>query len=1199
MNACDQIQVSLALRPEDRSPAEEQRVRSHLSGCAACAALVKTYAEQDRVIRTGSRVALTASQRSQLLSAIGGQIRRRQLRVRALNVIGTLAMGAAVIGLVLGLRALSRWDGRLIPEQPLDSVAATTAVDDADPLPDAAAARIRGVDFAVVEHEMTPCVTLASEEERCAPGGQVYVLVKMYAQNSEKYPTATGPDIRLVHQGQFLPKMVFLPQGKPPRSACTPTGYYEDTLCHFWVGAVAPEGARAAELEVRAEEDGTVYVWPLGRPGELYVSQPGPLVWPTARRDVSGWSFHDPRNPDHPGVDIAANEGDPVVAVAAGSVIFASLAGDYGNLVVVEHGDGWSSYYGQLSEILVAEAQELHQGELLGRAGSTGHSSGPHLHFELRHQGVPVDPLRYLPDEIPLADLLIGPDDLPGTVLETASNYAWDPVPMPREGELDGADWIGAVAQADGCIDAWQVQGPLEVVGTDGAAQVVYVLHAAYRFDAAPQAQHQYEDVAQRAKSGARERLYGVVAAPNIEAQTFAFTGASDEDVIYWLVAVDHRDVHLLMVDVFFDETLRNVFDAAVSRVVGNDGRAQREDPEAHLAAVFVQDPAAVCGWEVLGESDTETYVWAICQSPSGTAVSAPAVLAWSSGEVGPRRLLDVRMPRDGSYYAEDVRDLFPPDLQQRMLAHEVDMEAIWEHIEEKLETITGTVVDNDASAQVMTLEDVLGARWYVPWRAAGGIYRADGSIAHFRDLEQGLRVEVVGFVDPDGTSRHFVSAVRMTILDEAGLAPGVHGVVDCAAVYPGAPGCLQQQPLVGGRLAFVDERPYFDGRPVMLDLEQGGAPTLGDTPDWIRGWSPSGAYLLTGHAVYDSDGELVASLDGPSGSRPAFWAPVGAFGDSGDWLVRQTEDGGLEARSLPGEEVEQLLPPNTLAADGRDSILVSGHGQLAWTPGMDRLAEAEEWAQELRVRPVTETRSASLVPLSDDIRQTYYRLIAWAPGTSLILAGRGQLSASLWVDGVPLVTIDVESGEITDLGVTMLVTPEAFDWHPTQPGLLALAAGGGRFINQNKRLGLLDVTTGDLTYLTDDDEAAFAPAWSPDGSLVAYAAVPAWSGTGGDGESMQRTLEGRAINLIDAETRHRRAITEPGDAIDGWPQWSADGEQLLYTRQHAGQTDVRVVTLDGDQDHLLVTGLADLACYYGGCAWDSILAYTGLRGPE
>jgi Tol biopolymer transport system component len=68
--------------------------------------------------------------------------------------------------------------------------------------------------------------------------------------------------------------------------------------------------------------------------------------------------------------------------------------------------------------------------------------------------------------------------------------------------------------------------------------------------------------------------------------------------------------------------------------------------------------------------------------------------------------------------------------------------------------------------------------------------------------------------------------------------------------------------------------------------------------------------------------------------------------------------------------------------------------------------------------------------------------------------------------------------------------------------------------------------------------------------------------------------------------------LTHPDDAVDGWPQWSADGTRLLYTRQHDGYTDVRVVTLDGSSDQLLVTGLPDPTCYYGGCGWWQMLAY-------
>jgi hypothetical protein len=123
----------------------------------------------------------------------------------------------------------------------------------------------------------------------------------------------------------------------------------------------------------------------------------GGFQWPSSRRDISGWTFHDPRNPGHIGLDIAARMWDPIVAVADGVVVFAEWGGGYGNLVIVEHGDDWRSYYAHLTEIVVEVGQEVRQGELLGGAGTTGYSTGPHLHFEIRYKGRPVDPHIYLP----------------------------------------------------------------------------------------------------------------------------------------------------------------------------------------------------------------------------------------------------------------------------------------------------------------------------------------------------------------------------------------------------------------------------------------------------------------------------------------------------------------------------------------------------------------------------------------------------------------------------------------------------------------------------------------------------------------------------------------------------------------------------------------------------------------------------------
>lgn len=120
------------------------------------------------------------------------------------------------------------------------------------------------------------------------------------------------------------------------------------------------------------------------------------FVWPSPRRAISGWYFHDPANPGHIGLDIAARLYDPLYAAAPGTVSFTGPNGGYGNLVVINHPDGWQTWYAHLSSISVAIGQDLAQGEIIGAAGSTGYSTGPHLHFELRYEGRPVDPLVYL-----------------------------------------------------------------------------------------------------------------------------------------------------------------------------------------------------------------------------------------------------------------------------------------------------------------------------------------------------------------------------------------------------------------------------------------------------------------------------------------------------------------------------------------------------------------------------------------------------------------------------------------------------------------------------------------------------------------------------------------------------------------------------------------------------------------------------------
>jgi murein DD-endopeptidase MepM/ murein hydrolase activator NlpD len=118
------------------------------------------------------------------------------------------------------------------------------------------------------------------------------------------------------------------------------------------------------------------------------------FIWPVNGTVTSGYGMRWGRL--HEGIDIAAATGTPIWAAAAGTVIYAGWLGGYGNLVVVDHGNGLATAYAHASAILVSVGQSVAQGETVALVGSTGNSSGPHLHFEVRINGAAVDPLLYL-----------------------------------------------------------------------------------------------------------------------------------------------------------------------------------------------------------------------------------------------------------------------------------------------------------------------------------------------------------------------------------------------------------------------------------------------------------------------------------------------------------------------------------------------------------------------------------------------------------------------------------------------------------------------------------------------------------------------------------------------------------------------------------------------------------------------------------
>ena len=125
-----------------------------------------------------------------------------------------------------------------------------------------------------------------------------------------------------------------------------------------------------------------------------------PSLWPIEGPVTGSFGERiDPFNGEgafHRGVDISCEYGEPVIAPADGEVAFADFMNGYGRAVMLEHGHGLSTLYGHLSSFAVVAGQQIHRGDVIGYIGDSGRSTGPHLHYEVRINDVPVNPYKYL-----------------------------------------------------------------------------------------------------------------------------------------------------------------------------------------------------------------------------------------------------------------------------------------------------------------------------------------------------------------------------------------------------------------------------------------------------------------------------------------------------------------------------------------------------------------------------------------------------------------------------------------------------------------------------------------------------------------------------------------------------------------------------------------------------------------------------------
>lgn len=134
--------------------------------------------------------------------------------------------------------------------------------------------------------------------------------------------------------------------------------------------------------------------------GEVAVKHSGGFRWPIMGRINSpfGWRQHPitKRRDFHTGIDIKANRNDPIKAAGSGRVIYSGWMGGYGKVLVVEHSNGQSTLYAHCSALLAGKGASVSSGQLIAKIGTTGRSTGPHLHFEVRNGNSPVNPIKYL-----------------------------------------------------------------------------------------------------------------------------------------------------------------------------------------------------------------------------------------------------------------------------------------------------------------------------------------------------------------------------------------------------------------------------------------------------------------------------------------------------------------------------------------------------------------------------------------------------------------------------------------------------------------------------------------------------------------------------------------------------------------------------------------------------------------------------------
>jgi murein DD-endopeptidase MepM/ murein hydrolase activator NlpD len=232
------------------------------------------------------------------------------------------------------------------------------------------------------------------------PGETLFAIARLYGSNVEAMKQANGLTSDRIWAGQVLK----VPDAKAPRRHIVQQGESLWELASRYgvtleaLLASNPDLGNPGHLQI-----GQAVVLPSGAAaGDVVAATIGPIpaldgvfAWPVLAPISSLFGPRDGRN--HNGLDLAANMGDPIKAARDGEVLLAGTVDGYGETVILRHEDGTRTLYGHASRLLVKAGERVRQGEVIAEVGSTGRSTGPHLHFEIIVNSKPLDPLLYLP----------------------------------------------------------------------------------------------------------------------------------------------------------------------------------------------------------------------------------------------------------------------------------------------------------------------------------------------------------------------------------------------------------------------------------------------------------------------------------------------------------------------------------------------------------------------------------------------------------------------------------------------------------------------------------------------------------------------------------------------------------------------------------------------------------------------------------